>query len=70
MPFVVEVGYKNYLIIPLEDETFDVFTSNGKRIGNIFPEIGIDTKLTWSTFDLIPLDKASAIGYAIEMKEM
>jgi hypothetical protein len=69
LPFVVEINYKTYLIIPLEDETFDVFTSDGKRIGNIFPDVGIDTEITWSTSDLIPLDKVAAIGYAIEKKE-
>lgn len=69
MPFVVEIEYKTYLIMPLENEIFDVFTSDGKLIGNIYPEIGIDTELTWSTSDLIPLDKVAAIGYAIEMKE-
>jgi hypothetical protein len=68
-PFVVEVNYKCYLVMPLEDETFDLFTSDGKRIGNIYPEIGIDTELSWSTSDLIPLDKVAAIGHAIEMRE-
>jgi len=70
LPFVVEIKYKTYPIMPLEDETFNVFTSDGKLIGNIYPESGIDTELTWSTSDLIPLDKVAAIGYAIEIREM
>jgi hypothetical protein len=68
-PFSVEIKDQFYLIVPLEDETFDVYL-NDKRLGNIFPDIGIDTDLTWNTSELIPLEDVANIGLAIERKEM
>ena len=68
-PFEVVVNGQAYLIMPLEDETFEVY-HGARRLGNIHADIGIDTELTWSSGDLIPLDDVAAIGYAIEMKEL
>jgi len=68
-PFEVVVNGQAYLIIPLEDETFDVY-HGARRLGNIHADISIDTEPDWNTSDLIPLEDVAAIGYAIEMKEM
>jgi hypothetical protein len=67
--FDVVVNEDVYTIHALEDETFNVYL-NDKKLGNIFPEIGIDTDLTWNTSELIPLEDVAAIGLAIERKEL
>lgn len=66
--FTVEAGGSLWEIRPLEDETFDVY-KNGRPFFNIFPEIGIDTALSWSTGDLVSLELVQSIGEAIERKE-
>jgi hypothetical protein len=68
-PFAVEIEDQYYLIVPLHDETFDVHSSDGNHMCNIYSEIGFDTELTWGTSDLVPLEIVAALGLAIERRE-
>lgn len=67
-PFNVVAGGLTFLVIPLEDGTFDIYQSE-TLLCNLFADIGLDTEPLWATSSLVDQALVDEIGYQIEMKE-
>lgn len=68
-PIEISVEGITYIAMPQANGSFDIL-QDGKLLGNIFADVGINLRVCWGTADLIDAELVQKIGEAIERKEL